>query len=647
MALRLFENLNFGGVDSRSNPVNEPRDRFLRCLNWVPKEAGFLELRWGYTTVTMSTVSNATIQTLIPYTLWNGTNYVIFQQATTWKRMDANGTVTTPTVDGAAFTSSARSGWYNYNNHIHIGNGTDQKWYDGTKWRDSGLRAMTTGEANNVTVSQGSADANGLAVCGVGGAQPGYQFYGCVYNATTGHVGNRMKIGARLNFTNTASDVGFTGLPDWSGTNTEWKLLLGRTIDNGEVPYVCTDSAGNWLAVNNGSTSYTLTSGTIDGNSELPTRNTVIPAACTMFAVVGDYIYAADPSSPTIRRSGSKLASNQGYFVGLPEQSWAGNDVQTFPTAAPVTGIFEVDLELLAGTKNDCAVLTDMAGVPMWRGPWNVGIAGPRAGTKTHHGFYWVSYDKELCTFIDGLPTSVSDEYELGELSQLGSAYLSTVEVVYYRDKTRSIDIIRIEGQKSDGTPYTVIHDFRLRDQRSPYGQGYGSQFLGALGTIFVSSPVRDSNGALQVYSGATTGQLYKLYTGANDVGNEYTADGIMLVNAGEERVSVPWFDWYGDPNLQISIGETLKTSTSGVEYGFVPVTTLGQPGQAVQGEENDYRFRAKRTSTKATRPYIRLQLTSHSTDGDLTLSDPPHCPLEWYGRVYEIIPSAGSERGR
>ena len=641
MPLRVFEDVEFGGVDSRSNPLNEPQNRALRCLNWVPKEAGYLELRWGYSTVTMSNTSASAIQTILPYTLWDSTQYVIFQQGTTWKRKANDGTITTPTVKGTAFASSNKAGFYAYNNHLHVGNGVDQKWYDGTYWRNNGIRAANSTDSASVTVTQGSNDTTGLAKTTVGGSQPGYQFYMAIYNPNTGHVGNRIAIGTRLANT-TACDVAIANLPTLT-EDTEYSWVFGRTRDGGTVPYVITDASGNWIYAANGTTTITITSGVIDGNYELPTRNTVIPSQCSLFAVVGDYVWSADTTSPTIRRSGSKLDANQGIFMGLPEQSWAANDIQTFPTAQAARGIFEVDLELFVGTQNDCAILTDMAGVPMWRGPWNVGLAGARAGIKTHHGFYWLSADKELCTFVDGLPTAVSEEYEVAELSQLGDAYLSSVELIYFRDKTRGKDEIRIEGRKSDGTPYTVIHDFRLRDSRSLYGQGYGSQFLGPLATAFTSALVRDGNGKLQVFAGSSTGQLYQLYSGAHDAGNEFTADLIGLPPVGLKRVSVPFLSWHGDGNLQVFVGRLLKTTPTVGEFSFEQCATDSEPGY-----EDSYFYRAKLTTPELqSAAYIRLMLTSHSADGDLTLNSPPHCPLENYGRVYDLLPAPGAERNK
>lgn len=654
MPLSPIEQVEFGGVDSRSNPINMPPNRLLRCLNWVPKQAGYMELRWGYSTVSMSTVTATAITGLFPFRLWDGTKYVLIFQGATWKTFAVStGTATSPTIRGAAIASSSKGNAFVFNNRLHYGNGTDQKFFDGSTWRDSGIRAPSSAEANSVSVAAGATDTtNGLPIATLGG----YQIYMSYYNPTTGHVGNRIAIGARLNNTASTVDISISSLPDLSlvgGNNSagdsEWQIVFGRTGDGAQVPYVLTDSVGNWLTAGNTATSVSLAGATIDGNFELPTRNGIIPSAQTMFAVVGDYVYSADPNSPTIRLSGSALDANQGKFMGRPEQSWAGNDIETFPTAEAVTGLFEVDLEAFCGTLTDCAVLTDLAGIRAWRGPWPVGIAGPRAGTKTHHGFFWLSGDKELCTFINGLPTPVSEEYEAAELAQIGDAFLSTVELRYVRRADLQKDEIRIEAQKSDGTPYTIIHDFRLMDSRSPMGQGYSSQFLGELATAFTSAIVRDANSKLQAFAGGANGQLYQLYSGANDAGNEFTADAISLINPGPNRPSVQFVDWYGDANLQVSIGKQLAC-TLGVptddQINFEDLTTSDDPGTVVQGYEKSFRFRAYIQDSEMIHTFFRFQLTSHSVDGDLTLSSPPHLPVEDYGRAYAFIPTMGDSRG-
>src|SRR2546429_791747 len=154
--LRPFEQIDSGGVDSRSNPINLPRNRALRCLNWVPKQAGFWELRWGYSTVSMSTVSASALTGLFPYRTLDGHKYVVFVQGTTLRTLDtATGTVTTPTVRGVAVASAAKGAGYFVNNRFHYGNGTDQKWFDATTWRTNGLPVLTTLQIANITVTEG------------------------------------------------------------------------------------------------------------------------------------------------------------------------------------------------------------------------------------------------------------------------------------------------------------------------------------------------------------------------------------------------------------------------------------------------------------------------------------------------------------
>lgn len=859
--LRPFEQIDAGGVDSRSNPINMPRNRALRCLNWVPKQAGFWELRWGYSTVTMSTVTASAIHSMFPYRTWNGTKYVLFMSNDkSLKVLNAGtGAVTSPTVRGTAIASTAKGQGFFANNRFHYGNGTDQKWFDGTTWRDSGLPALTLTQIQNITVTEGVreltaaeassvtltaaaggsfpadtltghliyvvlfdttapsssigneigpatifvgtgrikvalnnkitvggmptpsnanwvkliggtidggnlayfftntstnitscsrsgstltvvatahgmssgdvailagttnfdgvylvtvVDANtftvallarnlsantgavgtvkrivkaanatasvdvlantqdtsyqvnqnrGLPASSVGGSNPGYQFFASIYNPNGGgHVGNRISIGSRALQTGYRSNWHIQGLPDLSGIDTEQTILIGRTGDGAQVPYASADEAGNWTFTQP-TASGALESGIvlweaeIDGAHELPTRNGIIPSQINMFCLAGDFAYAADSGSPFIRRSGDlSQASERGdTFTGRPEQSWAPDDIDTFPTAEATTAMFEVDQEVFVGTLHDCAISSNLAGIQQWIGPWNVGVAGPRAGTKCgSHGFYWISGDKQLCTFEQGVPIVISEEYEAAELQQIGDSFLSTVELVYYRNAAQQKDELRIECQLAGGVPYTIIHDFRLREiftaPGSLYGQGYSSQFAGPLATVFTSAQIRDGNGKLQVYSGASTGQIYQLYENADDAGTQYSADLILLVNGGTNRPSVPFIDWYGDSKINVSKGQTLSTSlASNAQFPFEDVTPASNPAQVVQGSENDFLYRAYFDIPEVQHCYMRFQLTSHSADGNLNLNSPPHIPLENYGRLYEIIAVLGDERER
>lgn len=860
-ALRPFEQLDAGGVDSRSNPLNMPRNRALRCLNWAPKQAGFWELRWGYTSATMSTVSVSAIHSMFPYRTWDGHKYVLFMQGTTLNVLDtATGTVTTPPVRGAAVASSAKGMGYFAANRFHYGNGTDQKWFDATTWRTNGLPALTALQVQKVAVVEGvreftaaqassctvtaasggffpadtltghlayvaifdtsnnevgpatifvgtarvkvtinqkitiasmpnlsgvntnwvklpaltfdggnlayfmydtangpssmtrsgttltvttesnhgwsngdiveivsSVDTtyNGIYVITVTGlnsftvtlqaaagpasvasggtiyhllvagnavtsiditepfyagsdgvnapgiqanqnlglaasttptSTSGYQFYAAIYNINGGqHVGNRIAIGPRAYQTAYRSNWRISGLPDLTGTDSEWGILIGRTGDGALVPYTVTDNALNWLFANPGQTSVIVSDPLIDGQHELPTRNGIIPSQCNMFAVAGDFVYAADTGSPFLRRSGdlSQATERGDTFVGRPEQSWAPDDINSFPTGEALTGIFEVDQEVLCGTLHDTAISVNLAGVEQWTGPWEVGIAGRRAGTKCgYHGFFFLSGDKQLITLNQGVPVVVSDEYELAELAQIGDQYLSTVELAYYRSAALGKDELRIEGQKSDGTPYTVIHDFKLIEVYSApgsfYGQGFSSQFQGTLANSFTVSQVRDGNGRLQVYAGGTNGQIYQLYGGADDAGAQYTADLILLANGGPDRPNIPFIDFYGDSEITITVGRNLQTSLApGAQWGFEPPSPDADVPTAVPGSEQDFLYRVNLIPPEVQRLYLRFQLTSHSGDGNLLLNSPPHLPLENYGRLYELIPSLGDMRDR
>lgn len=834
--LQPIEQFEFGGTDSRSNPLNMPPNRALYMRNWAPRPAGNLELRYGYATVSMSTVSATAIHSIIPYQSWDSSKkYLLYCQSNRVSIHDlSSGTESTPVQKGAAIVSPGKWGYYVANNRVHIGNGRDRLFFDGTNLWDNGLRAPTDTDVISVVISVGvkeltavdaaaitltenaggnfpnstaggflvfialfdisnneigpatiAVSAGRIAITGGpgrkidiaalpvttanqvklvgrtidGGGQgffqydaianivgctrvsttltveatahgystndvlilsnttnfdgvyaitvsdvnhftltlpaatgantlggqalhilqaaaatttlsitdvsrndettylvnqdrglpaavaqdnTGYQFYGAIYNTVTGHVGNRLAIGPRV-APSVRANIEIGGLPDYSSGIAEETMIIGRTGDGSLVPYAVIDNGGNFVTLAAGQTSITITQPQIDGNQELPTRNGQVPGECTMFARVGTRSYAADPNSPTIRASADEADFTLGKFLGRPEQSWADNDIDTFPTAEPVTGIAEVDYELFVGTLNDTAIFTDMNGQFVWRGPWNVGLAGSRALAKAMpYGFFWISGDKQLCTFISGVPTPVSDEYEQGELSRIGDEFLGDVEMRYFRDVHSNKDELRIEAKDIDANPFTVIHDFKLRDGRSGPGQGYSAVFSGPLGVAFTSVEGRDDNGRRRIYAGASTGRLYQLYDLGDDAGSGFSADAVFLIPAGTKRMDVPNLDWFGDENVEISIGRTLATIMGAGVDAFVP---LGD-GAAVQEEEEDPRWRVTNPKPEIkSHLYLRLQLDSHAADGDLSLNSPPHVPLETYGRIYEVVPSAGNSR--
>jgi hypothetical protein len=202
---------------------------------------------------------------------------------------------------------------------------------------------------------------------------------------------------------------------------------------------------------------------------------------------------------------------------------------------------------------------------------------------------------------------------------------------------------LRIECQDADGNPFTVIHDFKLRDARSDTGQGYSAVFSGPLGVAFASVEGRDRNGRRRIFAGASSGEIYQLYYPSDDSGVQFSADMVFLINAGVKRLDIPHFDWFGDENVVISVGRTLNTIMGDGEDAF---QSLADSSAAIQEEEGDPRRRVNNIPPEVkSHLYLRLQLDSHQADGTLQLNSPPHIPLETYGRIWEVVPMLGDSR--
>lgn len=855
MPLTPIEVFSWGGLDSRSNPLNLPPNRSLRCRNWVVRDSGILELRNGFSTVTVTGSSSAAAyHTIIPYTQFdnsgNETPYALLGQGTQLRALNiVTGVVTVPSVRGAALASTSSFASYLGNGKIHFGNGTDQKWFDGTTVRDNGLRSLTAAEVANVVIGFGvgelspSQNSTITLAAGAGGTFPatvgngllfyvslfdsqtnelgpattaagsgriqltanqkvtvgntpttpstgftivklisrtgdslssanfctntitavtsctrsgstltvitpahtlstgdvvvlsgttnfdsiysvtvvdantftvtlfqavgqnitgnnttgglckrivgmpigtasvdvlspaqdtsilvndanrgvaatqaslvnaGYLVYASIYNPNGGgHVGNRIQIGsgrfslAALSTNANRVNIRITGLPDLSGTDSEWSIMIGRTGDGALLPYPCQDSNGNNFFTASGQTAITLTTqGALFGNSELPTRNGVIPSGLNMFCRVSDRIHGGQVGRPTVYRSATEADSLNGDFVGRPEQSWAPNDIDTFPTAQGLTGCFDEDRGAFFGTKNHGAVFADTGQGFAWIGPWyGAGMAGRFAWCDTTYGKYWVTGHKQLATMRNGLPVAVSDEYEASALGRIGDAFLSQVQMFHYVDVFKRINKIVIKCLDSNGVPFEVFHDFRIRDERSPEGQCYDATYSAPLATNFVLAKVRDAAGAERLWAGASTGQIYQLETGANDAGTEFTADYIALANGGPRRPSLDEIQWHGDSNVIISSGRKLNsTIDAGLDTDMQPLASAPRTVDAA-----DSLFAVNNKNSTVNHLYVRFQLTSHSADGNLNLNDPPHLPLENYGRIYLGTALIGEERG-
>lgn len=560
-----------------------------------------------------------------------------------------------------------------------------------------GIVLGTNGKVLLPYVEQMSASL--LPASSIGGAQPGYQFYASIYNPITGHVGNRVPIGVRLNNPGDAT-IAITGLPDFTQpsleiqssqdkgkiptillptSDPEWRILIGRTGDGGEVPYAVIDSDGNWITTTapNQTSINPLSPGQLDSNSELPfdnyppPRSHVVPPTQESFALFwreGDRLCGTLKDSPFVYRSGSEVDSTTGIFVGQPAQAWDPSKIETFPTAEDIIGGFGYMQESWAFSRNEVAQLSELSGEVSWNGVYGFGIIGPWAFDKGWQSLpFWVSHDRQLCTILpDGNgPISISTEYERTLLARIGDEYdplgnllgfMDKTEVVYFRDPVRLIDCLRIKCVDNNGNPFTIIHDFNLRDDSSPYGQGYEEIYGGPLAIDYEQTYIRDSMAYSRVWATASDGQIYQFYSGGLDnvdyydgtVGEAFTADAISLRYLGGERTVARTLEWYGDNNIVWFIYENMLNVNPDSNY-WVNVTYEMRP---FPGDAQSGHFIADIQRPEMIHAYLWAQLVAHPADTPnpstpMALNDPPHIPLEQYGRLYLAAPWLGTSRGR
>jgi hypothetical protein len=535
-----------------------------------------------------------------------------------------------------------------------------------------------------------------LAASTIGGAQPGYQFYIAIYNPITGHVGNRSPIGVRVVPTGNTS-ISLSGLPNFLGTpgivqdpkiqwgrngdlsiklpslDPEWRILVGRTGDGGEVPYACIDADGNWITtLTPDQTSLAVTGGEIDGNSELPYNNYPPPAFETFWRE-GERMCGTLTDQPFVYRSAAEVDSTTGIFVGNPAQAWDPSRVETFPSGEAVISGYSNMQESWCFTADEVGQLSELSGEVLWNGPYGFGLAGPFAISGGWNSLlYWISHDRQLCTMLPGAdgPIAISTEYERGLLSRIGGEFdaqgnplhfMDKTEIVYFRDPTRLVDVLRIKCVDNNGKPFVVIHDFLLRDDSSPYGQGYEEDFLGPLGTNFMSTVIRDFSGHANMWAAAADGAIYQLYTGGLDNtdyydptqagpggGGAYTADAISLRYIGGERSAVRTLEWYGDEFIRWFIFENMLNVVYDTNL-WVDLTYLMRP---VPGDAQNARYMADVNRPEMTHCYLWAQLTAHPQDTTnpatpMAFNDPPHMPLETYGRLFLAAPWMANARGR
>ena len=308
-------------------------------------------------------------------------------------------------------------------------------------------------------------------------------------------------------------------------------------------------------------------------------------------------------------------------------------------------------------TVGELATLSELSGEVAWNGPYNFGIAGRHAFDTGWKGLpFWVSHDKQLCTMIsdqDG-PISISTEYEAALLARIDDLHLEDVEVVYFRDSLRMVEILMIRGIDDADNPFTVVHDFNLRDDSSPYGQGYEWDFEDALSAVYTEALVRDFNDHKRVWAGGEDGNLYQFFIGGNDNGTDFTADGINLRYVGGEHTAVKTLEWYGDGRIQWWTSTRMNAVTSPLEDPtasnfWVDLTDQMRPWP---GDELNSHWMADMQRPEVLHIYFWMELTSHPDDAEdpdnpMALNTPPHIPVEFYGRLYMSAPNLGDSRGR
>jgi hypothetical protein len=841
----------FGGVDSRSNPLNMPQDRSLLCSNWVPNIGGWLELRRGYTELaTTGATIGAYIHSIAPYTMWTNVKYLLLGAgANVYSLALATGVIT----EIGTLNTSNPWNWFPSAGQINIGDGANVWFFDGTTLRLSGIRSMTTAEANNVSVSIGTdtpslsgttvvfasggdwlsndvtgeivygavwdplagaisplvainttpilgvagqrlnasslpllsgsklwvlactadggtapsyisargtssptalpftsfsvsgqvvtvvstghgmtdgypiaviyqtgtqvawyggvfrvdpvfanvgpvaiavIDANhysfqvpagttvpgysstlityaimtggtivsnlpvlaanyqqtGLPPSTVGGAQPGYQLYACIWDPVTQHAGNRMAIGARL-APSDPSTINVASLPNLNSENPEWQILLGYTIDGGEVPYLLLDSGGNWLSVPSGVTSWVIGGNyTQDQTSEMPYRNG-IPPAMNKFCIIGDQALGCTGQDAYVYVSASAASPLNPEVVGQPNESWSPDDVVTFPTREVPTCIQEYNQSAMVFSLNYSAPLVNTSGVWDWGQGFPCGCAGQRAFVKTIHGPFWVTGQKQLATINTNWgagyalatgPIVVSSEYERALLAMIGDQYLGEVEVAAYIDVAKQKDEIIIKALDVNGVPFEIVHDFNLKDDKAQFGQAYFRQYGSILAEDYTLANGFDVNGLQRVYAGGSDGNVYQEESGYNDNGDEFEATYLGLVNLGGEKPSLTDIQIWGDHTI-IDTPVLQLNNTLDATGDWVPLLPAQDRGDGT----HDFKFHNRVKSGESNFFYVQIQLTSHSVDAPTTeLSTPPHFPVEDYGKIYLARILFGTSRG-
>jgi hypothetical protein len=159
---------------------------------------------------------------------------------------------------------------------------------------------------------------------------------------------------------------------------------------------------------------------------------------------------------------------------------------------------------------------------------------------------------------------------------------------------------------------------------------------------------VRDNSGHARLLAGAQDGKLYQLLDGVTDNGAEFTADLIALPYVGPNNTTIEIIEWYGDKATQWYLSSTLDKAIDDLDQ-FDSLIAPDEQAEEVPGDENNSHYRLQ-IGREMTHAYLWIRLQSHSADAPangMGLNNPPHMPLETYGRVYVVAPLIGTSRGK
>jgi hypothetical protein len=378
-----------------------------------------------------------------------------------------------------------------------------------------------------------------------------------------------------------------------------------------------------------------------------------VPLPLNRFAKVGGKIFGARDADNFLYYTEDETDASNGNFVGSTYESWAGNNLEAYPTGERPLSIHAYRFEGWFFSDNALSVWSDFLyqqGANPWRGPWATGCCGQRGFVETPYGPYWLTLDKQLMSYDGAAPIPASEEYEAGLLAKIGDQFIASTELAYLRDPAKRIDRLYIKSKDKTGAPLLIIHDFKLKSSQSllqpygqsPLGQGYEALYVGMVPNTLVGAGytprqnIRDTNNRERLWTGATDGHFYQLETGNDDNGNTYSADAIALVNAGNKNTLIAGFEWQGDVNVKVTY--SVQSRLPLPDWTDPPAQVVGDPDNFDNRHEVEIQEEARFVG-------VRMQLDSHPADGNFDISDPPFVPIPNYGLINYVTAIMGTDR--